>query len=152
MKKILWCGAVLAAGLLTACDDDKYSTLPVFERFEINSTAWHTGDSIVIKAKQYSTGDLLYKAEYTWSVACLDTTFSKSYKVVYDVDKADPYIGFRVPEDMNAGQAAVSFKAKYQYSAGAPQAVATGNVIKTIGASQLEGQASGQTSYTYTVE
>ena len=92
--------AAVAALALSACDDDKnVCTLPAFAGFRIEPvTGWNAGDSVTVTAVQSSLGDLLYKAEYKWSVACDDTTFTKNYDVVYDLDKSDPYIGIRLPE------------------------------------------------------
>ncbi|MCD8318106.1 MAG: hypothetical protein LUC45_04310 [Paraprevotella sp.] len=151
------CFAMVVTGL-TACDnDDHVCTLPSFAGFRIEPAAWNAGDSVTITAVQRTLGNLLYRADYQWSVKCTDTTFTKSYRVVYDNDKSDPYIGFRLPAGFSGKQADISFKVQYSYSATAPQTAPSGGndgqsglygSITTVAASQLWGSGSG--SYTYT--
>lgn len=144
--------AAVAALALSACDDDKnVCTLPAFAGFRIEPvTGWNAGDSVTVTAVQSSLGDLLYKAEYKWSVACDDTTFTKNYDVVYDLDKSDPYIGIRLPEGFSTTSATISFNVLYSYSATAPTSVPAGvhgeglyGSITTVAASQLYGTGSG---------
>ena len=91
--KIAACAAVAVAAL-SACEEDKHvCALPGFAGFRIEPLVWQPGDSVTITAVQYSLGYLLYKAEYRWSVACTDTTFTKNYEVVYDADKNEVYRG-----------------------------------------------------------
>ncbi len=109
----------------------------------------------MITAVQQSLGDLLFKAEYHWSVECTDTTFTKDYNVVYDADKSNPYIGIRLPDDFSDSKAVINFNVQYSYSATAPQSAPSGSNagqsgiygrITTVAASQLWGTGSG--SYT----
>ena len=144
-----------AAMAFVACEDDKhYCTLPTFSGFRIEPVVWHAGDSVTITAVQQGLGDLLYQATYNWSVECVgaDTTFAGEYSVVYDVDKSNPYIGFRLPDDFSCSMARINFNAEYDYSATAPQTIATGTNdgqsgvygrITTSGGSMLIGRASG---------
>lgn len=144
--------AAVAVLALSACDDDKHvCTLPAFAGFRIEPVAgWNAGDSVTVTAVQSSLGDLLYKAEYSWSVVCDDTTFTKNYDVVYDLDKSDPYIGFRLPEGFSTTTATINFNVQYSYSATAPTSAPAGvhvdglyGSIRTVAASQLYGMGSG---------
>lgn len=154
LKYVACAGAALMA--LAACEDDKHiCTLPAFAGFRIEPSAqWQPGDSVTITAVQSSLGDLLYKAEYHWSVVYGDTTFTRDYDVVYDAEKDDPYIGFRIPEGFTANSAEISFSVQYSYSATAPASAPSrgqggGDLVGTIttsSASQLYGRGSG--SYT----
>lgn len=143
--------AAVAALALSACDDEHVCSLPAFAGFRINPlTGWNAGDSVTITAVQSSLGDLIYKAEYRWSVVCDDTTFTKNYNVVYDVDKSDPYIGFRLPEGFSTESATINFSVQYSYSATAPTSAPAGvhgdglyGSITTVPASQLYGTGSG---------
>ncbi len=156
MKSWMGVACIGAAALaFTACDDENVCTLPAFAGFRIDNLDWQPGDSVTITAVQSSLGNLLFRADYTWSVQCTDTTFTKSYRVVYDVDKSDPYIGFRLPDDFTGNRAYISFSAEYSYSATAPTSAPAGmkgdglyGTITSTAASQLYGSASG--SYTYT--
>lgn len=134
---------------------ERTSVLPSFAGFRIDRMVWNAGDSVTITAVQQSLGDLLYKAEYHWSVECTDTTFTKDYNVVYDADKSDPYIGIRLPDDFRSRMAKINFSVQYSYSATAPQSAPSGSnsgqsgiygSITTTAASQLYGTGSG--SYT----
>ena len=76
LMRLACLGAVAMA--FVACEEDKHiCTLPSFAGFRIEPTVWNAGDSVTITAVQQSLGDLLYKAEYHWSVECTDTTFTK---------------------------------------------------------------------------
>lgn len=139
-----------------ACEDEHYSVLPTFGGFRLEPTAWYSGDSVTITAVQQTYGDLIYRATYTWLVACTDTTFSKTYTVVYDNDKSDPYFGFTIPEGLT-GSANISFKADYSYSSRAPQSISSGTNdgnsgllgnIRTTGSGQLYGRCNGSLSRT----
>ncbi len=169
MRKNLWlswmCLMVVCLGVVS-CEEDKHiCTLPVFSGFRI-SPSWNAGDSVTVVAVQQGQGDLLYRAEYRWSVHCersisegqKDTTFVRNYKVVYDVDKADPYIGFRLPKDFTGKKARITFSAQYNYSATAPTSVPNGSNngqsgvygrITVSPASQLYGTASGEYTYSW---
>lgn len=146
--------AVAVTMAFSACEEDEHvCALPGFAGFRIEPIVWNPGDSVTITAVQYSLGNLLYKAEYRWSVACEDTTFTKNYDVVYDVDKSDPYIGIRLPDDFSGNRAAISFSVNYSYSATAPTEAPAATTqsglygrITSVAASQLWGTASG--SYT----
>ncbi len=151
LMRLAWLGA--AAMALAACGEDEHvCTLPSFAGFRISPVVWNAGDSVTITAVQQSLGDLLYKAEYRWSVECEDTTFTKDYNVVYDADKSNPYIGIRLPDDFRGRTADISFSVQYSYSATAPQSApgAPGGgqpgiygSITTTAASQLYGTGSG---------
>ena len=120
LMRLACLGAV--AMTFVACEEDKHiCTLPSFAGFRIEPTVWNAGDSVTITAVQQSLGDLLYKAEYHWSVECTDTTFTKDYNVVYDADKSNPYIGIRLPDDFRGRMAKINFSVQYSYSATAPQ-------------------------------
>ena len=121
LMRLACLGAVAMA--FVACEEDKHiCTLPSFAGFRIEPTVWNAGDSVTITAVQQSLGDLLYKAEYHWSVECTDTTFTKDYNVVYDADKSNPYIGIRLPDDFRGRMAKINFSVQYSYSATAPTA------------------------------
>ena len=151
--KIAACAAVAVAAL-SACEEDKHvCVLPGFAGFRIEPLVWQPGDSVTITAVQYSLGDLLYKAEYRWSVACTDTTFTKNYEVVYDADKSDPYITFRPPAEFRDNRANIRCSVDYSHSATAPTEAPAATtqsglygLITTAPASQLYGTANG--SYT----
>lgn len=107
LMRLACLGAVAMA--FVACEEDKHiCTLPSFAGFRIEPTVWNAGDSVTITAVQQSLGDLLYKAEYHWSVECTDTTFTKDYNVVYDADKSNPYIGIRLPDDFRSRMAKIN--------------------------------------------
>ena len=154
LMRLACLGAVAMA--FVACEEDEHvCTLPSFAGFRIEPTVWNAGDSVTITAVQQSRGDLLYKAEYRWSVECADTAFTKNYNVVYDADKSDPYIGIRLPYDFRGSMAKISFSARYSYSATAPTSSPSGSAsgqpgiygsITTTATSQLYGEESG--SYT----
>lgn len=139
--------------MLGSCEEDEHvCVLPVYNGFSISPLQWNAGDSVTIKAVQKSIGNLLYKAEYKWSVVCVDTTFSKSESVVYDYVPDDPYIAFRLPEDFEDTYATISFNAQFYYSATAPTTSENGSSsgisgvygsITSYAASQLYGTASG---------
>lgn len=152
----LLCVSALILALASCDKDEKVSTLPSFAGFRVSPEVWNTGDSVTITAVQRTHGDLLYKAIYHWSVACVDTTFTKEYEVTYDADKSDPYIGFRIPEKYIGKQAEISFNAQYSFSAQTPASVPAGGngeqtdvhgKISTSVASQLYGRAIG--TYTH---
>ena len=130
LMRLACLGAVAMA--FVACEEDKHiCTLPSFAGFRIEPTVWNAGDSVTITAVQQSLGDLLYKAEYHWSVECTDTTFTKDYNVVYDADKSNPYIGIRLPDDFRGRMAKINFSVQYSYSATAPQSAPSGsNLVK----------------------
>lgn len=153
IERLLAAVCLCACGVVTSCnDEDHICVLPVYSGFSITPLEWEPGDSVTITAVQKSIGNLLYKAEYTWSVACSDTTFSDSYDVVYDYEPDDPYISFTLPEDFSSSYATISFSAQFSYSATAP--TSTENIydsdeegiygnITCYAASQLYGTASG---------
>lgn len=151
LMRLACLGAVAMA--FVACEEDKHiCTLPSFAGFRIEPTVWNAGDSVTITAVQQSLGDLLYKAEYHWSVECTDTTFTKDYNVVYDADKSNPYIGIRLPDDFRGRMAKINFSVQYSYSATAPQSAPSGSnsgqsgvygSITTTAASQLYGTGRG---------
>lgn len=152
---MLWAfGLVMAAVGLVSCEEDKQSVLPAFSGFRMNPAQWHAGDTVTVFAVQQVKGDGLYRATYEWAVACSDTTYTKTYKVVYDNDKSDPFIGFRLTKDVT-GEAVISFSAQYDLSIAEAPVVSTASQtgeagivgrIKTTAAGQLYGMASG--SYT----
>ena len=157
MKSLMRLACLGAAAMtFVACEEDKHiCTLPSFAGFRIEPTVWNAGDSVTITAVQQSLGDLLYKAEYHWSVECTDTTFTKDYNVVYDADKSNPYIGIRLPDDFRGRMAKIDFSVQYSYSATAPHSAPSGSnsvqagvygSITTTAASQLYG--TGRGSYT----
>lgn len=168
MRNIIRTVAFVAVSLLafTACEDEHYSVLPTFGGFRFEPTAWHPGEEVSITAVQQSYGDLLYRAKYTWTVECAGTALVDStITVVYDNDKSDPRLDFRIPDDVlgegaSASKAvSVSFKAEYAYSARAPQSVGNGTndgtsglygSIRTTGSGELYGMAAGNTSYVIT--
>lgn len=170
MKNIVRTVAFVAVSLLafTACEDEHNSVLPTFAGFRFEPAAWHPGDKVSITAVQQSYGDLLYRAKYTWSVKCDDTSLVDStITVVYDTDKSDPRLEFRIPDDVMGEEPAVSkpvsvnFKAEYSYSARAPQSVGNGTndgqsglygSIRTTGSGELYGVASGSASYAITAD
>lgn len=153
LKKLAAALCVCALAALTSCnDEDHICVLPVYSGFSITPLDWEPGDSVTITAVQKSIGSLLYKAEYTWSVACADTTFSDSYDVVYDYEPYDPYISFTLPDDFSSTYATISFSAQFSYSATAPTSVENDydtseegiyGTISSYAASQLYGTASG---------
>lgn len=126
------CLGLCVALAFMACEEEHISTLPTFKGFRLEPTVWHSGDSITVTAVQQTPGDLLYKAVYKWSVACTDTTFTKTYSVVYDADKSDPFIGFRIPEDLT-GKANINFSVEYSYSATPPTTIVNGSNDDTEG-------------------
>lgn len=148
----VWLLVMLAAGLVS-CEEKHISELPAFAGFRVTPTTWHSGDSVTVTAVQRTQGNLLFKAKYSWSVSCPDTTFSKTYEVVYDADKSDPYISFHIPENIS-GNANISFSAEYHYSATSPTSIPSastgGNgLIGSIGvpsSSTLYGRCSGSAS------
>ena len=100
-KSILPFGLLVLLTLgLVSCEEKHISELPAFAGFRVTPTTWHSGDSVTVTAVQRSQGNLLFKAKYSWTVACQDTTFSKTYQVVYDNDKSDPNISFRIPQNI----------------------------------------------------
>lgn len=149
-----WMLALLTVGLVS-CEEEHISELPAFAGFRVTPTTWHSGDSVTVTAVQRSQGNLLFKAKYSWSVACQDTTFSKTYQVVYDNDKSDPNISFRIPQNIS-GNASISFTAEYHYSSTAPTSIPTAStggdgLIGSIGSpssSTLYGKCSGSASMT----
>ena len=156
MKSWMGLACIGAAALAFAsCEEDKHvCTLPAFAGFRIEPSVWSAGDSVTVTAVQSSLGDLLFRAKYSWSVTCGDTTFTRDYDVVYDMDKSDPYIGIRLPDDVSVRSANISFSAEYSYSGTAPTSAPAGvkgdglyGNIMTYPASQLWGTGSG--SYTY---
>lgn len=133
------------ASFFTSCDDEKHPTvLPAFAGFRLTPSTWTAGDSVTVTAVQSKLGNLIYKAEYRWSVsvAGADTTFSKTVQVVYDNDKSDPSFGFRIPADVS-GYASISFSADYDYSSATAPTEVPGPVNGTGG---LVGNFSGFTS------
>lgn len=156
MIRLIGLGAMM---MLAACEEDKHiCTLPSFAGFRIFPTTWHAGDSVTVTAVQHSLGDLLYKAEYYWRVECADTTFTRNYDVVYDVNKADPYIGIRLPEDFQGNRAKITFTVQYSYSATAPESVPVVpngtqpgiyGRITVMPASQLYGSGSGTFTHSW---
>lgn len=154
LKLLLTVGCICVCATLTiSCDDDDHiCTLPVYSGFSIVPTEWEGGDTVTITAVQKTIGNLLYKAEYSWSVACADTTFSDSYDVVYDYEPYDPYITFTLPDDFSSSYANISFSAQFSYSATAPTTVENSydssesgiyGSITSYAASSLYGTASG---------
>lgn len=138
---------------LTSCEEDKhYSKLPTFCGFKFTPTVIHSGDMVTVTAVQQTHGDLLYKAEYSWTATmngCEPIKYNKS--VVYDNDKSDPKFEFQVPSEAT-GQLTVSFKARYHYSATAPEEIKNGTKpegqgfvgnIKVDNSALLEGNLSG---------
>ena len=155
-KSILPFGLLVLLTLgLVSCEEKHISELPAFAGFRVTPTTWHSGDSVTVTAVQRSQGNLLFKAKYSWTVACQDTTFSKTYQVVYDNDKSDPNISFRIPQNIT-GNASISFTAEYHYSATAPISIPTAStggegLIGSIGSpasSTLYGKCSGSASMT----
>lgn len=155
-KSILPFGVLVLLTLgLVSCEEKHISELPAFAGFRVTPTTWHSGDSVTVTAVQRSQGNLLFKAKYSWTVACQDTTFSKTYQVVYDNDKSDPDISFRIPQNIT-GNASISFTAEYHYSATAPTSIPTAStggegLIGSIGSpasSTLYGKCSGSASMT----
>lgn len=159
IKSVCLAVCMLAATFsFTACDEDHPTVLPAFAGFRLTPSVWTAGDSVTVTAVQSKLGNLIYKAEYRWtvSVPSADTTFSKTVQVVYDNDKADPSFGFRIPADVT-GTASISFSADYNYSsATAPTEVpgpvnGTGGLIGNFGgftSSTLFGKCSGSASTT----
>lgn len=158
MKNIFRAFALAAVSLwaFTACEDEHYSVLPAFGGFRLEPAAWHSGDSVTVTAVQQQRGDLIYRAKYTWRVECAETSLvDTTITVVYDNDKSDPRVGFRIPAGM-IGSAEVSFKAEYSYSARAPKSVGSGTNdgksglygnIRTTGSSELYGFCAGSVSH-----
>lgn len=157
MKNIIRAFGWVAVSLwaFTACEDEHYSVLPTFGGFRFEPTAWHSDDSVTVTAVQQNYGDLIYKAKYTWRVQCAEKALVDTViTVVYDNDKSDPRVGFRIPADMT-GTAEVSFKAEYSYSSRAPKSVGSGTNdgnsglfgnIRTTGSGELYGLSAGTVS------
>lgn len=159
MKKTIGMAALCAALLcgFTACDEEHYSELPAFGGFRMEPSEWHSGDKATVTAVQQQLGNLLYKAKYIWHVECSGVTLADTtYSVVYDTDKADPAVTFRIPADVQ-GTASVSFRAEYSYSARSPKSVSNGTndghsglqgSIRATGSGELSGICAGSTSCT----
>ena len=159
MKTKFWIGMAclgVAVMALPSCEEDEHvCSLPAFAGFRIEPLVWSPGDSVTVTAAQSTYGNLLFTAEYRWTVECADTTFTRRYNVVYDNDKSDPYIGIRLPEDFSGNRANISFSVQYSYSATAPGSAPAGvqgeglrGTITTTAASQLWG--TGRGSYVHT--
>lgn len=137
----------------TSCEEDKhYSKLPTFSGFKFSPGVIHSGDSVYVIAVQQTQGDLLYKAQYTWTVNMSGTDpIKKDSVVIYDYDKSNPQFKFKVPEGVS-GQLVVGFRARYHYSATAPEEIRNGTkvegqglvgTIKVENSALLEGSVSG---------
>ena len=168
INRKMWglCALLACVVAMVACDDDeKVSRVPQFSGFRIEPMLWQAGDSVTITAVQLRQGDLLYKAAYTWRVsvedranAQLDTVFVCSYSVVYDNDRSNPVMGFRIPAQMDVKQFSIGFTAQYHFSANMPTEFPAGvndgrsGVYGTISPSapgQLSCTYSGNYSYRY---
>ena len=149
---LLGCGLLFLMSMFASCENDMQdSTLPTFAGFKMEPGVWHAGESVKITAIQKTTGNLLYRADYSWKVVIGDTEFVHTQKVVYDEDKSNPSFQFTLPEGVT-GHAQINFTANYQYSATAPAEIKQNHQqpeqglvgkINITNSSMLEGLASG---------
>lgn len=148
---------------LMACEEEKHTSYaPIFSGFRAVSALADqielkgeltAGDSIIVTAVQEKTGDYIYNAQYTWSVTytngetfktrTLPVKYTK--KVVYDNDKSDPTVRFRLPDTV--GTINVGFNAQYDYSSATVILVKGSKGGITVTSSSLLGEANGSKTY-----
>jgi len=127
-KNLIFTGLLFMAisvAFISCKEDDGISIVPHFSSITCEPSSPAPNDSITLTAVQDQIGNLINRTSYNWSFSysyftgngseAKDTTVTKSTTVVYDVNKSNPVMGFRVPEKI-ASDLSVSLDANYNLS------------------------------------
>ena len=123
--------SLLVLGVIAGCKEEKQvSFMPTWKGISYTPQQPRHGDSVTITALQAEVGDGIYGADYTWTMTFRDPATGKDSivtsrglpeptvrgHVVYDYDKSDPSVKFKMPDETDVTMVTVRFQGVYNFS------------------------------------